>query len=106
MLHRLMILIFAASTILSAQDALDRYIQQTLDSNLALQQADFSYQKSIAVLREARGLKAKVGRLYGKVRFDPLTASNAIIITTENKGFYILPKMIMVHKIDKSETCK
>ncbi|MBN1561575.1 TolC family protein [candidate division KSB1 bacterium] len=34
----------------------DRYIQQALDSNLALQQADFSYQKSIAALREARGL--------------------------------------------------
>jgi outer membrane protein len=55
MLYKTIIFILASS-ILAAQGVLDRYIQQALDSNLALQQADFSYQKSIAALREARGL--------------------------------------------------
>ena len=45
-----------AAVFLPAQETLDRYIDQALDSNLALKQADFSYEKSLASLREARGM--------------------------------------------------
>ncbi len=40
----------------SRNTALDQYIQQGLENNLALKQKDFSYQHSQAVLKEARGL--------------------------------------------------
>ncbi len=35
---------------------LDRYIHMALENNLALQQQEFSYQKSVAALQQARGL--------------------------------------------------
>ena len=39
--------------------------------------------------------KAKVGRLYGQVRFDPLIISNAIVVTTNNKeNFPIIASFI------------
>lgn len=56
MLKKIGFIILIASAILPAQDVIDRYIRQALDSNLALQQAEFSYEKSIASLREARGM--------------------------------------------------
>jgi len=40
----------------SQNEVLDQYIQQGLENNLALQQKNFSYQHSQAVLKEARGL--------------------------------------------------
>jgi outer membrane protein len=41
---------FAGSTVM------DNYIQQAMDNNLALQQKEFSLQKSLAALKEARGM--------------------------------------------------
>ena len=40
----------------SQNETLNQYIQQGLENNLALQQRDFSFQHSRAVLKEARGL--------------------------------------------------
>jgi type II secretory pathway component GspD/PulD (secretin) len=41
------------------------------------------------------GDKAEVGRLYGKVRFDPLPSINAIIVTTNNtENFPLIEKFI------------
>lgn len=56
MFNKFLIILFTAVALLPAQEVLERYVQQALDSNLALKQADFSYEKSLASLREARGL--------------------------------------------------
>jgi len=54
---RLIILALFLPVGLSGQDyVLDQYIQQGLESNLALQQKQLSYNKSLAALKEARGL--------------------------------------------------
>jgi len=41
---------------LQGQNALEQYIQQGLASNLALQQKEFSFEKSLQALREAKGM--------------------------------------------------
>ncbi|KPJ59657.1 MAG: hypothetical protein AMS15_06815, partial [Planctomycetes bacterium DG_23] len=46
-------------------------------------------------LRMMYGGRTEVGRLYGKVRFDPLPSINAIIVTTNNKeNFPLIEKFI------------
>ena len=46
-------------------------------------------------MRLRYGGKTEVGRLYGKVRFDPLPSINAIIVTTNNKeNFPLIEKFI------------
>ncbi|MGD9139902.1 MAG: TolC family protein [bacterium] len=49
-------LLVLVSRAAAAETVLDAYIRQALDSNLALRQQDFSYEKSVAELHEARGL--------------------------------------------------
>ncbi|MBN1482631.1 TolC family protein [candidate division KSB1 bacterium] len=56
MFRKIMTILIFAAAVLPAQEVLERYIQQALDSNLSLKQADFSYEKSLASLREARGM--------------------------------------------------
>jgi len=56
MLKKIGFLILFTTTVLPAQDVLDHYIRQALDSNLALQQENFNYEKSIESLKEARGM--------------------------------------------------
>jgi outer membrane protein len=46
--------IFAALSVSARETILDTYVHQALESNLALTQQDFSYQESIADLRQAR----------------------------------------------------
>jgi outer membrane protein len=49
--------LFLLFLMLSAQaDQLEQYIAEGLNNNLALQQKEFSYQKSLQALKEARGL--------------------------------------------------
>jgi len=48
-----------------------------------------------AYLASRYGDKSEVGRLYGKVRFDPLISTNSIIVTTNNKeNFAIVEQFI------------
>jgi outer membrane protein TolC len=60
MIHRitwlLILLSFIAGTAGAQNHTLDQYVQEALDNNLALQQKDYSYEKSLAALREARQL--------------------------------------------------
>jgi outer membrane protein len=55
-MYKMLFFFLIAGSALSGQDVLDAYIQKALNSNLALQQSEFSYQKSVAALREARGM--------------------------------------------------
>jgi outer membrane protein len=41
---------------LQSQNVLEQYIQEGLENNLALQQKDFSLEKSLQALREAKGM--------------------------------------------------
>ncbi|MCB0675202.1 MAG: TolC family protein [Saprospiraceae bacterium] len=41
---------------LSGQEALENYLQQALESNIALQQKELSYEKSLAALKEAKAM--------------------------------------------------
>ena len=50
------LLCFFSISSLKAQTALDQYIDQALESNIALQQKGLSYQKSLAALEEAKAL--------------------------------------------------
>lgn len=52
----ILIFFFLSSIAAFSQTNLDMYIQQGLDNNLALKQAEFSYKKSVAALKESRGL--------------------------------------------------
>ncbi len=47
---------FGGLTHAQNQSALDRYLQTALDNNIALQQKNLSYEKSLAALREAKNL--------------------------------------------------
>jgi outer membrane protein len=49
-------LLFYSSTAGAGNPILEKYIQEALQNNLALKQQDFSLQKSLASLKEARGL--------------------------------------------------
>lgn len=53
---RLVLLILLSFQLWGAAAALDEYIRLGLKSNLALKEREFSLQKSLAVLREAKGL--------------------------------------------------
>jgi outer membrane protein len=50
------LLVTLSSAVPGAPSVLDKYIEEGLESNLALKQVDFSLEKSRAALREARGL--------------------------------------------------
>ena len=57
MLVKIVVLTVLSASALQAQnETLDGFVRHALDSNLALKQADFSYQKSMAALNEARGM--------------------------------------------------
>ncbi len=49
-------ILLTSQSSLHSGEVLDRYVLQALDSNLALKQADFNYEKSITALKEAGGL--------------------------------------------------
>ncbi|MFT6744864.1 MAG: hypothetical protein ACJAR8_001420, partial [Bacteroidia bacterium] len=56
-MNRILFLFISLPSILSASaqnDMLDAYIQTALDSNLALRQKEYSYQKSLEALKEAK----------------------------------------------------
>ena len=48
--------VFLIPGLLSAQEVLEEYVKYGLDNNLALQQKQTGYEKSLEALREARGL--------------------------------------------------
>ena len=48
--------LFPFSAVFSQSGPLDRYVQEALQSNLALQQKEISYEKSLAALREAKAM--------------------------------------------------
>lgn len=57
MVYKILLAVLALSLTLFAQETvLDDYIDQALNSNPALKQSEFNYKKSIAALKEARGL--------------------------------------------------
>ena len=57
MLWKIVVMLLLSASAMQAQnETLDTCVRQALDSNLALKQANFSYQKSIAALHEARGM--------------------------------------------------
>lgn len=64
MKFKLFITIILISSQLDAQKALDDYIRYGLDNNLALQQKQAGYNKSIEALKEAKGL------FYPKLSFE------------------------------------
>lgn len=73
--------------IISQSITLDSYVREGLQSNLALKQRDFSYQKSAQALRQARGLflpsltlSARYSRLHGNV-LDLGTLVNPVYAT-------------------------
>ena len=50
------LVVFLIANTLQAQNVLEQYIQTGLESNIALQRKELSYTKSLAALREAKGL--------------------------------------------------
>lgn len=58
MIHRItrltVVLMLTSWTAMAQSTALDQYVQQALENNLALQQKGYSYQKSLAALKEAK----------------------------------------------------
>jgi outer membrane protein len=76
----LIVLIFISSISISAQDEiLENYVSEGLQNNLALQQKDFSLQRSLSALDEARGMffpsieiNARYTRADGGRTFDIL----------------------------------
>jgi outer membrane protein TolC len=56
MIYKMLCFVFLLTTVVPAETVLESYVRQALDSNLALKQADFSYEKSVTALKEARGL--------------------------------------------------
>jgi outer membrane protein len=53
---RILILIVFLPALLQGQEVLDEYVKYGIDNNLSLKQKQSGYQKSIAALKEARGL--------------------------------------------------
>ncbi len=51
----LIILFLLSACSVYSQSILDEYVQEGLDNNLALKQIEFSYEKSVAALKEAQG---------------------------------------------------
>jgi len=60
MIRKFLWIVFLFQPLLANPDqaVLDRYVAQGLKSNLALQQKEFSLEKSLEVLKEAKGLFA------------------------------------------------
>lgn len=60
MIHRItrltVVLLLISWSAIAQNNTLGRYVQEALDNNLALQQKGYSYQKSLAALKEARQL--------------------------------------------------
>ena len=55
-----------AASASAGETILDTYIRRALESNLALRQQDFSYERSVAELQEARGLLLPSLNVYGR----------------------------------------
>jgi outer membrane protein len=49
-------LALSACSLVAQQSPVDRYVQAALESNIALQRKELSYEKSLAALKEAKGL--------------------------------------------------
>ena len=52
----LILILFSIVTARAQENVLDYYIRQGLESNLSLQQKQLSYEKSLAILKEAKGM--------------------------------------------------
>ena len=54
--QNIILLLFIATSSFAQQSVLEQYVQEALQSNIALQQKELSYKKSLAALKEAKGL--------------------------------------------------